>query len=68
MDDANTTGAVVPGGSPMAGIGVVTIPEGTEVLPLPSTLLARRNDGLMVVGVLLIEGMDLTIAAGGVNG
>ena len=67
VEDANTTGAVVPGGSPMAGIGVATIPEGTEVPLFLSTLLARRNDGLMVVGVLLIKGMDLKIAAGGVN-
>ena len=64
MDDANTTGAVVPGGSPMAGIGVATIPEGTEVPLFPSTLVARRNYGLIDVSVLLITGMDLKIAAG----
>ena len=48
----------------MAGIGMATIPEGTEVPLFPSTLLVRRNDELMVVGVLLIKGMDLKIAAG----
>ena len=41
VDDANTTGVVVPGSSPIAGIGVATIPEGTDVLLFPSMLLAR---------------------------
>ena len=68
VDDANTTGAVVPGSSPMARIGVATIPEGTEVPLFPSMLLARRSDGLMGVGVLVIKGMDLKIAAGRICG
>ena len=45
VDDANTTGAVVPGSSPMAGIGVATIPEGTEVPLLSSMLLASETMG-----------------------
>ena len=52
----------------MAGIGMATIPEGTEVPLFPSMLLTRRNDGLMVVGVLVIKGIDLKIAAGGICG
>ena len=56
MDDANTTGAVVPGSSVIAGIGVAINPEGTEVLLFPIMLLVSRNDGLTVVGVLAIKG------------
>ena len=62
MEDANTTGAVFPRGSPLAGIGMAAIPEEIEILLFPSMLLARRNNGLMVVGVLVIKGMDLKIA------
>ena len=52
----------------MAGIGIAAIPEEIEIPLFPSMLLARRNDGLMVVGVLVIKGMDLKIATGGICG
>ena len=68
VEDANTTGAVVPRGPPLAGIGMATIPEENEIPLFPSMLLARRNNGLMVVGVLVIKGMDLKIATGGICG
>ena len=47
---------------------MVTIPDGTEVLLFPSMLLARQNDGLMIVGVLVIKGVDLKITAGKICG
>ena len=68
VDDANTTGAVVPGSSTIAGIGVAANPEGTEVPLFPAVLLASSKDELTVEGVLDIKGMDLNVAAGGICG
>ena len=68
VDDANTTGAVVPGSSAMAGIGVVNGLEGTNVPLFSATLIASRDDGLTVVGALVIKGMDLRLPAGGIGG
>ena len=68
MDDTNTTGTLVPGSSTIAGIGMATNHEGTKVLLFPAVLLASSNDGWMVVGVLVIKGMELKIAAGGIAG
>ena len=47
-------------------IGVTANPEETEVSLFPAVLLASSKDELMVVGVLVIKGMDLNIAAGGI--
>lgn len=66
VDDANTTGADDPGSSVTAGIGVAANPEGTDVPLFPAELLASSKDELMVVGVLVIRGMDLKILAGGI--
>ena len=68
VDDANTTGAVVPGSSAIAGIGVAASPEGTEVPLFTGVLLVSSKDELTVVGVLVIKGMDLNIAAGRIRG
>ena len=66
MDDANTTGADGPGSSATAGIGVATNPEGTDVPLFPAELLASSKDELMVMGALVIKGMDLKIVAEGI--
>ena len=68
VDDANTTGVVVPGSSAMAGIGVAINPKGPKVPLFPAMLLASQNDRLMAVSALDIKGMDLKIAAGGICG
>ena len=68
VDDANTTGAVVPGSSTIAGIGVAANPEETEVPLFPAMLLASSKDELTVEGVLVIKGMDLKVATGGICG
>ena len=44
VDDTNTTGAVDPGSSAIAGIGVAANPEKTDVLVFPAVLLASSKD------------------------
>ena len=53
MNDANTTGAVVPGSSVIARIGVAINPEGIKVPLFPAILLVSRNNELTVVCVLV---------------
>lgn len=43
-------------------------PEGTDVPLLSAVLIATRYNRLTVVGVLVIKGMDVEIAAGGICG
>ena len=53
----------VLGSSAMAGIGVAIDLEGTNVPLFSAVLIASRR-----LGVLVIKGMDLRIAAGGICG